>query len=125
MSLESELVQYLTANPGLAALVGTRIYPLRFPQRVTLPAIRYQVISTIGQVAHTGPSGLRMYRVQLTAAAATYDAAAQAAAALWLACDGRKGLLGPGSSATVVNDLPDDEPESGVFFRHVDVELWR
>jgi hypothetical protein len=116
---------YLRVQPGVAALVGTRIYPLRFPQRVTLPAIRYQIISTIGQVAHTGPSGLRMYRVQLSAAAATYEGAAQVAEALWLACDGRKGLLGPGSSATVVNDLADDEPESGTYFRHVDAEIWR
>lgn len=33
-------------HAGLAALIGTRCYPDRLPEDVTLPALRYQLISS-------------------------------------------------------------------------------
>lgn len=124
MSFEEDLVRYLEANPGVSALVGTRVYPMRLPERVTLPAIRYQSISMTSEVAHTGPSNLRHYRIQLSIHASTYSSAQAVAAALYTAFDGKKSLFGPGTSCFVINDVSDFEDESGQYIRHVDVEPW-
>ncbi len=122
--LESVLVAYLEANPGVSALVAGRIYPQRLPPRVTLPAIRYQRISTRPEVAQTGPSNLGRVRVQLTVHAATYAGAAAVVTALRRALDGTKGLFGAGTSCFVINDLAGVEDESGQFVRYVDIEPW-
>lgn len=122
--MEADLLAVLEANVGVSALVGARIYPMILPQRVTLPAIRYQVISTIPQPTHNGASGLRQYRIQLSVHAATYSAAQAVAEALHAALDGKKAIFGSGTSCTVANDVPGYEEESGQYVRHVDVEPW-
>ncbi len=124
MSMEADLLAVLEANAGVSALVGARIYPMVLPQRVTLPAIRYQVISTIPQPTHNGPSGLRQYRLQLSVHAATYSSAQAVAEALYTALDGKKAIFGSGTSCTVVNDVSDYEETSGQYMRHVDVQPW-
>lgn len=122
--MEEDLVAVLAANVGVSALVGARIYPLILPQRVTLPAIRYQVISTIPQPTHNGASGLRQYRIQLSVHATTYSSAQAVAEALYTALDAKKAVFGSGTSCTVVNDVPDYDEESGQYMRHVDVAPW-
>lgn len=122
--MESDLLAVLEGNAGVSALVGARIYPLILPQRVTLPAIRYQVISTIPQPTHNGASGLRQYRIQLSVHAATYSAAQAVAEALHTALDAKKAVFGSGTSCTVANDVPGYDEESGQYMRHVDVEPW-
>ncbi len=124
MTVEEDLVRVLQVNAGVSALVSERIYALSLPQRVTLPAIRYQVISTSPEVAHNGPSGLQRNRIQLTVHAATYASAQAVAGALRRALDGRKGLFGPGTCCFVTNDLADYDVDSRHFMRHVDVEPW-
>lgn len=128
MTVEEDLVRVLLVNAGVSALVGgpdgARIYALTLPQRVTLPAIRYQVISTSPEVAHTGPSGLQRNRVQLTVHAGSYVSAQAVAGALRRALDGKKGLFGPGTCCFVTNDLADYDVDSRQFMRHVDVEPW-
>ena len=42
--VETVIVTRLLAYEGLAALVGTRVYPLLLPQSPTLPAVTYQRI---------------------------------------------------------------------------------
>ena len=41
----TELVTYINADTEVAALIGTRIYPLLMPQLATYPAVVYSVIS--------------------------------------------------------------------------------
>lgn len=41
MSLESALFGYLTTDPGVEALVGTRVFPFRVPEGANLPAVSY------------------------------------------------------------------------------------
>lgn len=123
-SLETALVRYLEANPGVNALVAGRIYPLQLPERVTLPAIRYQRVSTSPVVAHTGFSELERARVQLSVHAATYEEAAGVVRALRRALDGKGELFGTGTSCFVINDVADFEEASGQYVRHVDIEPW-
>lgn len=122
--LETGLVAILEADAGVGALVSARIYPLELPERVTLPAIRYQRISTSPEAAHTGDSGLARARLQLTVHAATYASAAAVAEALRAALHGKKGLFGAGSASFVANDVSDREETSGQYVRHVDIEVW-
>ena len=70
----------ILADSALAALIGTRVYPLVFPSQVTFPCITYRIIS-----------GLRMEvlseevyatRIQFDIWATTYDEAGDIKAAL-------------------------------------------
>ena len=72
MSLESGIFGRL--SPVLS--VGTRIYPSKLPQGVTLPAVVYQLIPSEGPLyTHDGDTGLDRGRVQFDCWADTFDAA--------------------------------------------------
>jgi hypothetical protein len=45
LNLLQELRTYVLADATVSGLIGTRMYPIRLPQNVTLPAITYQRIS--------------------------------------------------------------------------------
>lgn len=45
--LEYGLQQLLVADEGIAALLGTRIYPLLLPDQPTFPSATYQRVSTV------------------------------------------------------------------------------
>ena len=45
MELNDALFSYLSTHAGLSALVGTRIYPDKLPDKITLPAIAFQLVS--------------------------------------------------------------------------------
>lgn len=79
MTIAALLFQALTNDLGVAALVGTRVYPLMLPQQATLPAIRYQRISNSPQ---EGTSTLRESRWQIDGWATTYLAVQTLAAAI-------------------------------------------
>lgn len=42
---QSVFTRATSGHAGLSALIGTRCYPDRLPENVTLPAVRYQVVS--------------------------------------------------------------------------------
>jgi hypothetical protein len=45
MELNDALFSYLSTYSGLSALVGTRIYPDKLPDKVTYPAVVFQLVS--------------------------------------------------------------------------------
>lgn len=94
MSLEAGLVSHLMADSDVTDVIGTRLYPLRVPQDVALPASAYQVISDSEEHSHDGPSGLVSARLQFTHHGATYEAAKEAAAAVRESIDGFSGTMG-------------------------------
>jgi hypothetical protein len=67
VSAETEVYDALRLNAGIAALVGTRIYPQNLPPDVTFPAIAYRNIDSV-------PIGgtCQATRVQIDAYATTY-----------------------------------------------------
>jgi hypothetical protein len=72
VSFEAGMFTFLSANLS----VGTRVYPERLPQDVTLPALVYQLIRSEGPTyAHEGDVGLDRIRVQFDCWADTYDGA--------------------------------------------------
>lgn len=70
MSVESAVVAKLKATSAVTALVSTRIYLLKLPQKPTLPAIRVQLISDPQNKHLRGPDGATRARIQVDAYAA-------------------------------------------------------
>lgn len=92
MSIEAGLYSKVTGNVGVAALISTRFYPVVLPQKVTLPAASYQVISgEAGYTIGTQAAQVRKPRFQINAWASTYDAAKALARALRTAIDHQTG----------------------------------
>ena len=123
MSATTEMVAVLEATVGVTNLVGQRIYPATLPQGVTLPAIRYQQIDDPAGLTHSGPD-LNHPRIQLTAVASTYASAEAIATALKTALHGKK-LWGTGGVSWVASNVDDFEPETGLYMRHMDIQMWK
>lgn len=62
MSIHSLLFAYLTADPSVGALVGTRIYPVYAPQDAPAPLLVY---STAGREPGNGTPGFYSTRLTL------------------------------------------------------------
>lgn len=93
--VEDAIRAVLLADPDVAALVSTRVWPIKLPQSATLPAVVYQRISTTrDQPALETPIGATRSRVQLSSWASTYGAARQLAEAVHGALNGWSGTAG-------------------------------
>jgi hypothetical protein len=102
MTITEALRTHLLADAAIAALVGTRCYPLRLPQKVTMPAIVLSLISG-GRPGHLrGVGGLARARYQLDSWAQTYDGATALAAVCRQRLDGFAGEWTDGGSPAVV-----------------------
>lgn len=75
MTVIEGLRAFLLANQAIATRVATRVYPLRLPQKATMPAIVLTRIDEIGEAHLRGPNALARARIQLDAWASTFDAA--------------------------------------------------
>jgi len=68
--IDEALVDFLLGQPGIAALVATRIFPDYFPQSEQLPSIAYTLEDDSLQPTMQGPSGMReaIYQVNVWSA---------------------------------------------------------
>lgn len=83
MSLATALVAIKTGNATLNTLISTRFHPDVLPQGVTLPAVRFQMISRVQpDYSFQGRPDLANVRVQLDGYAATEVARAALRAAM-------------------------------------------
>ena len=65
MSFRETLFTRMTSgHAGLSALIGTRAYPVALRQQDTLPAIRYNLITTITPPLMGSDAGLKDYTYQ-------------------------------------------------------------
>jgi hypothetical protein len=55
----------LVANPGVAALIGARCYPVESPQAPAYPYVTYQVVTGEDHYHMEGSAGLATKRVQI------------------------------------------------------------
>lgn len=76
MTIEEVIYQRVTetATP-LAALIESRCFPLAAPQDAAVPSVVYQVVSSVPEFAHDGPTGLVTTRVQFSIVADDYATA--------------------------------------------------
>jgi len=70
-SIDTALYTRMTGFAGLAALVGTRIYPAPIPQGATYPLVTYQQISGVRDYVYSNQSGLVRARFQVDSYAET------------------------------------------------------
>ena len=134
--IETGLVTYLAADTDVAALVGTRIYPVDdVPQPPNVgserPYITHQRISWSGLTTMDGADGLTNVHIQLNCIADTYIDAMTLADKVRLALDGYSGAMGDQTvQASFVDDaraLGEELPtgkEQGIYAIAVDVEIW-
>jgi Protein of unknown function (DUF3168) len=70
---------YLLDDAAIAAIVGTRVYPIVLPQGQVQTSIVYTRISGFGDNHMLGPSGLSRPRIQIDCWSQSIDTAAQLA----------------------------------------------
>lgn len=76
MTVEVAICEQLLAASGLTALVGSRIYHVKLPQKPTLPAVRVQLIDEPRDYHLRGVHGSTRALVQVDAYAAEVSATA-------------------------------------------------
>lgn len=96
MTLKAGIYSLLTANVGLSALIGARVYPIVLPEAPTLPAIRYQFAGGASEPTFE-TSGMQRLRVQFDCFGADPDSADATRSALINALNGYQGLLSDGT----------------------------
>ena len=75
MKAVTALYNILSNNSALTAVVSTRINPLRIPEKSSLPALAYQVVSNRGNMSKSSASKSDFTRVQVMIVAKTYASA--------------------------------------------------
>jgi hypothetical protein len=122
MSIGTLVYSMLADDPGIAAIVGTRIYPTILPQNTPYEAITYQRISNTGT---NGSTALRGTRYQINCWAETYaEAQALAAAVKARGEEFTDTSETPGiKMALVVNELDDYDDDEKVHRVIVDLIL--
>lgn len=93
---EAALRSILLADAGVAALVGTRVYRNKLPEKVSYPAIRYQLISKPWAEHRTleGPADYVKPRFQIDCWATEPDGELTLAQAVFRALEGYHGMIG-------------------------------
>jgi len=125
-TIEEAVYARTVGDAGVAALIGTRCYPLVVPQDATMPAIMYQRISGSPERSHSGFSGLSETRFQFTCEADTYASAKAVAQALrrcWESFAGAVGSIAIGG-AFVENETDGYSEETPAPVVRMDVSIW-
>lgn len=117
MELARGLYEFLKEYPGVTALVGTRIYPVTFPQNVILPAITYQRVSDRTIHSHGGSSNFAYTLFRIMTWAWNYGDARQAARAVKSALVGYRGMMGARWVGSILhdNDLDNYDEQTKMF----------
>lgn len=87
-AIEKSVYVLLSDDACIIEAAGNRIYPMVVPQGANLPAITYQILSTVGISVLSGPTNLKERRLQINCWAETYDAAEALAHKVGRALDG-------------------------------------
>lgn len=124
--IEAALINWLSIQSALVALVSTRIEPVQNVQRTTLPAVSYQVIS--GPVAYSQDGqAMRSVRIQLTTTASTYASLLAVCDALRTALAGRRWTYTDGDYVSFVENEMDglavQSGQAGYYLRRMDVVI--
>lgn len=92
--MEQSLVAFLLASAGLTGLTGTRIHWVKAPPGVTAPYVVLTLVSSPRDMKMSGPSGLRMSRVQADCYGPTYASAKGVAQQVEARLSGYRGATG-------------------------------
>ena len=130
MAVEHAIRTLLVDDGGVAALVGSRVFPIQRPQGTALPAIVYQQISGVRNHNLAGPIGYVESRFQIVAWSATLEGARSLSDAVREAVDGYDGT----SESVVIDhifmldegDMPQlaaGNAELEMYGKRIDIEV--
>lgn len=71
--MESVIRAHLIGDAAIAALISTRVYPVKLPQGCQLPAIRYKIISNVPLQGIATDHAMPKARMQIDCWADEYD----------------------------------------------------
>ena len=108
MSAAKAMRARLVSDATITGLVGTRVYPGKAPQDVTLPYVVYSRVSTTRTPTLNGPTNVPETRIQLDVIANSQASAEQVATALRNRLDG---FTGVSASVTVLSSVVEDEQD--------------
>lgn len=125
MTIDGALTQLITGNAGVAQVMADRIYPKKFPENPTYPAIVYHRISTVREYSQDGFSALTSVRFQFDVHARTYVAARDLSGKLRLAIDAFRGVVGDVDINGIWNEDEDDgyDDDLNVFWFRQDYRV--
>jgi len=92
MSIEAAVKACLANNGPVAAIVGTRVYLSRLPQKVTNPSVAIRMVGMQQDMAHDGPVDFAGNRVQVDLYADSFAEVRALADAVRVALNGYHGL---------------------------------
>jgi hypothetical protein len=127
LDVEEALFSYLSTYAGLAALVGTRIYPILLPQNPTLPAVTYQMISGIDDHCISEDPDNTEARFQFTAWGTSAASARAVAKQIKKAFKNFTGLMGGADGVQIGHalqtgryDRTDKMPDGTVIYSRIE-----
>lgn len=127
MRIEQALYNRLSTHAGLAALVGSRIYPVRLPLRPDYPAVSYFRVSRSMRRAFGGTVSGQETRFQFDCWAKTYAGGKDVADQVIAALDGFSGTMGGSGGVEVqavyLENEQDDDFEDSADLYHTIVEF--
>jgi len=95
--IQAGIFNLLSQNTSIAALIGSRIYPVLLPEDPTLPAMTYHTIGG-ASMPTLSTSGQQRMRMEFDCWGATYDDAATLRVTLIAALNGYRGTLSDGTT---------------------------
>lgn len=125
MRAEKVINSLISADAGVQAVVGTRIYPSRLPQNTTMPAIAYQVVSGTELTPIDAQAGYQIMRtrVQITAMGKNYVDVKNALEAVRLACLYKSGTIAGVKVISITRDIvgPDTRDDDlSIYIQSID-----
>lgn len=126
MAIGASLREFLLADSAIAAVVGTRVYPVMLPQKPVLPAVRYTTISSSRVVSSQRDLALAAPRIQVDVFASTFAAADNLAQLILRRLSAARGRFGsaPVQGAFFESERTGYEPESELYFVSRDYFVW-
>lgn len=126
--VEVHLFNRLIGFPGVASLVGSRIFPLKMAPDTKLPAITYQRISGERVLSMDKDSGLAHPRIQFDAWGNSYAEVKKLAEQVRLALEGYRDM----TSTVMINgviylgdtDLYSEAESTEIYRVSMDFEVW-
>lgn len=126
MSIEAGLVAHLKTHPGVSALAGSRVYPLKIPQNAAFPALAYRLVSNPHEEAHDRDPGLARARFQIDVLARSYNNAIAVRDAIRVSLKGLRGQLGtvPVQAVHWLSHWDDYDEDLHLYRQSMDIRIW-
>ena len=130
ITIEEGVFYLLSNNVAVGAIVSNRIYPIKLPQKPSLPALTYQLITPMSIMAHDGKGGTAHSRYQITGFATDPDEVRDLIEKVRICMDGYSGMIGGADTIKVQAMLPDGggpedhDPVTQRFMRSRDYMIW-